>query len=107
MALFQTRFRKTVDPISKRTDAEQQLNPTIAKAIEIAQETASFRWWDYLIYRITTKTSETLYSLDKYNIDYLLKQAEIIDHEDYVRALHRKDSDQKDEMRRKWETFKK
>jgi len=40
-------------------------------------------------------------------VDYLLKQAEIIDYEDYISALHRKDFDQKDEARRKWDMFNK
>lgn len=53
----------------------------------------SLTWYEVILAKVVKNTSETLFSLDRYGVDYLLKLYEYLTFEDYVEALYAKDGD--------------
>lgn len=75
------------------------------KAIEIASNTLTLKWYEIILARVVKSTSETLSSLDKYGVDYLLKLYEYLTYEDYIEALHVRDTRIKKEQAKQAKTL--
>lgn len=61
--------------------------------MEIASKSLSLNWFDIIIYKIISKTSETRASLELYDIDYMLNINEAIELESYLESLQYKNAD--------------
>ena len=69
--------------------------------MDLAQDTTSLRWWDYIIAKVVTETSETRYSLDQYDLEYLMNLYEVISLKDYMESLRNLDQLNKIENEKK------
>lgn len=67
--------------------------------MSVATETLSLKWWEIILCKVVSKTSETRATLDMYGVDYLMKMYEWMCYEDYIQALQSKDH----QMKRKQE----
>lgn len=68
--------------------------------MDTASQTLSLTWYEVILCKVVKHTSETLFTLDSYGVDYLLKLYEYLTFEDYVEALYAKDADIKRGQRR-------
>lgn len=60
--------------------------------MEVASSTTSVSWWEWILFKVVTKTSETRYSLDQYDLDYTMKLYEAISLQEYMESLHQYDN---------------
>ncbi|BBK09277.1 hypothetical protein [Klebsiella phage 05F01] len=60
--------------------------------MDIASETLSLTWWKVIIFKVIKNTSETMESLDRYGVDYLMDVFEYISFDEYMNALQQKSS---------------
>lgn len=60
--------------------------------MDIASETLSLTWWKVIIFKVIKNTSETMDSLDRYGVDYLMDIFEYISFDEYMNALQQKSS---------------
>lgn len=61
--------------------------------MDVAAQTLSLTWYEVILCKVVKNTSETLYTLDQYGVDYLLKLYEYLTFEDYMESLYAKDAD--------------
>lgn len=55
--------------------------------MSIASESLSLNWFDYIVYKVVSKTSETRFTLDKYDVEYMLNLYEAIELDAYFAEL--------------------
>lgn len=55
--------------------------------MELAKKSFSLDWWWIILNKVVTTTSETRWSLDQYDVDYLMNLYEAISLEDYLKSL--------------------
>lgn len=59
--------------------------------MDLASTTSSLKWWDYILAKVVTETSETRHSLDQYGVDYMMDLYEMISLKEYMESLRQFD----------------
>lgn len=59
--------------------------------MEIASETTSLTWWDLIVGKVITKTNESMWSLDQYDLAYTMKLYEYVTLQEYIESLYNYD----------------
>lgn len=75
--------------------------------MSIASESFSLNWFDYLLYKVVSKTSETRYTLDYYDVEYILNLYEAIELNNYLDELKSYNSEMKRKEDEKAQSMKK
>ena len=68
--------------------------------MDLATESLSISWWDFILGKVVMETSETRYSLDQYDLAYVMNLYEMLTYKEYMESLRVHDQTLKVEKER-------